>query len=134
MIFFDANVIVDYFIKRYIDGKENHRHQRAIELVESIDETKVISNLVMVEVINVLYLKYGKNKDFIKKVYTILFNDFEIIDDSEYYDIGLKKLLEYNHRLSINDCIYLAIMEDYDIEKIVSFNPYFDNKGVNRVY
>ena len=134
MIFFDANVIVDYFIKQYIDGKENHRHLRSVELVESTDDMKVISNLVLVEVINILYLKHKKNKDSIKKVYTILFNDFEIIDDSEYYNLGFKKLLEYNHRLSINDCIYLAIMEDYGIEEIVSFDSHFDNKGIRRIH
>jgi len=134
MIFFDTNVIVDCFIKKYNDGKKNNRHQRAIELWNSVDETKIISNLVIVEVINILYLKLEKNKELVKKVYNILFNDFEIIEDSKYYNIGIKKLQKYDEKLSINDCIYLAIMEDYGIEKIVSFDSHFDNKGVKRIY
>ena len=133
MIFFDANVIIDCFIKEYANGKKNRKHQRAVELWGSAKETKVISNLVLVEVINVLYLKLEKDKEFIKKVYNILFNDFEIIDDSKYYNEGFKKFQEYDDRLSINNCIYLAIMEDYGIEIIVSFDSDFDNKGIKRV-
>ena len=134
MIFFDTNVIVDCFIKKYKDGKKNHRHLRAVDLWKSVDETKIISNLVIIEVINILYLKLEKNKELVKKVYNILLNDFEIIDASKYYDLGLKKLQECDERLSINDCIYLAIMEDYDIEKIVSFDSHFDNKGIRRIH
>lgn len=134
MIFFDTNVIVDCFIKKYNNGKENHRHLRAVELWKSVDETKIISNLVRIEVINILYLKHQKNVDLIRKVNSSLLNDFEIIDDSNYYDKGFEKLQEYYKRLSINDCIYLAIMEDYDIEKIVSFDSDFDNKGIKRIH
>ena len=133
MIFFDTTVIIDCFIKKYNDGKENRRHKRAIELWNSVDETKIISNLVIVEVINILYLKLEKDKDMVKKVYNILFNDFEVIEDSKYYNIAINKLHEYDEQLSINDCIYLAIMEDYGIEKIVSFDSQFDNKGIKRI-
>jgi predicted nucleic acid-binding protein len=64
-----------------------------------------------------------------------LLNDFKIIDDYTYYDDGFKNLQKYDERLSINDCIYLSIMEDYGIEKIVSFDPDFDNKeGIIRLH
>jgi len=135
MIFFDSNVIVDCFIKKYSNGMENPRHKRAVELWKSISETKIISNLVRIEVINVLYLKHGKDKELIKKVYNGLLNDFEIIEDSEYYDYGFEKLYKSSGNLSLTDCIYLAVMEDYDIKKIVSFDPSFDDyKGVKRIH
>ena len=134
MIFFDANVIIDFFVKKFNNGKENNKHLRAVKLWKSINETKIISNLVRVEVINVLYLTHQKNKDFIKKVNNSLLNDFEIIDDSEYYNEGFEKLQKYNKKISINECVYLAIMEDYGIEKIVSFDTNFDNHEVKRIY
>ena len=134
MIFFDTNVIVDCFVKRYNDGQENPRHNHAVKLWESVEDVKVISNLVRIEVINILYLKHKKDKELIAKVYISLLNDFEIIDDSGYYDLGLKKIIESDEKLSINDAIYLAIMEDYGIDKIASFDSSFDKRGIERIY
>jgi len=135
MIFIDTNIIVDYYIKRYNNGEKNPRHKRAIKLLDSIKDIKIISNLIRVEVINILYLKHNKNKELIRKVYNNMYTDFEIIDDSSYYDLAHEKLHECSERLSINDCIYLTIMEDYDIKKIASFNSDFDNKkGIVRIH
>jgi predicted nucleic acid-binding protein len=135
MIFCDSNFIVDLFVKKFNNGKKNPRHFPAVKVWNSIDETKIISNLIRIEVINVLHLKHQKNRELIRKVNFTLLNDFEIIDDSDYYDEGLKKLLEFNEReLSINECIYLAIMEDYGIEKIVSFDSHFDGCQIKRIY
>jgi predicted nucleic acid-binding protein len=134
MIFFDSNVIIDFFVKKFSNGKENNKHFRAVKLWKTINETKIISNLVRVEVINILYLTHQKNKEFIEKVNSSLLNDFEIIDDSEYYDEGFEKLQKYNKKISINECVYLAIMEDYGIEKIASFDTNFDNHEVKRIY
>ena len=64
-----------------------------------------------------------------------MFTDFEIIDDSLYYDLTHEKLHETMERPSINDCIYLAVMKDYNIKKTVSFDPDFDNKkGIMRIH
>ena len=134
MIFFDTGVIIDCFIMKYKNGLENPRHRRAVELWKSIKDTKITSNHVIIEVINILYLKHEKDKELIKKVYNGLLNDFEIIDDSEYYEEGFKKLYQYDERISINDCVSLAIMEDYGIKKVVSFNDSFDDKGIKRLH
>ncbi|MCL2157539.1 MAG: PIN domain-containing protein [Methanobrevibacter sp.] len=134
MIFFDTNVIIDFFIKKYKDGEKNPRHFHAVRLWNSSEDIKVISNLIRIEVINILYLKHKKTKDLIRKVNMGLLNDFVIIDDSDYFDEGLKKLQEFDERLSINECIYLAIMEDYGIEEIVSFDSVFDYCDVRRLH
>jgi len=134
MIFFDTNVIVDFFIKKFNNGENNPRHFRAVRLWNSSEDVKVICNLIRIEVLNLLYLKHQKSKDLIRKVNTGILNDFVIIDDSDYFDEGFKKLQEFDERFSINDCICLAIMEDYGINEIVSFNSDFDYSQVRRFH
>jgi predicted nucleic acid-binding protein len=43
----------------------------------------------------------------------------------------LKKILKYDNKdLSLFDCIYMAVMEELGISKIVTFDEHFQNKGI----
>ena len=50
-------------------------------------------------------------------------NDFIVLDDSKYNHEALEYIkLYYPERIPFNDCIFMAIMEDYGINEILSFD------------
>ncbi|KZX14464.1 type II toxin-antitoxin system VapC family toxin [Methanobrevibacter filiformis] len=130
MIFLDASFIINFFVDKV------SFHERAVELMESIkNEEKIISNLVITEVVTVLNIKLKVNKELTKTVYEYMNKKFEIVEDSYIYDESFKKVMKYKDRLSFFDCAYIALMEDLEIKEIVSFDKDFNNKeGIIRIY
>ena len=124
MIFLDAN----FFINLYIETNENH--ERAKEINDKIAEKeKIISRLVLAEVITVLNMKIKASNEQIKNIYKQLDNNFDIIEDHYFHDKALEKLLKYDEKdLSLFDCVYMALMEELGIKEIATFDSHFDNK------
>ncbi|MDR0911274.1 MAG: PIN domain-containing protein [Methanobrevibacter sp.] len=128
MIFFDTNFIVALYVNKLNNGEKHKDHDRAIQIWDDLknEKEKFISNLIIIEVMNVLNIKLKQNNDLLKKVYYAMYDDFKILDDTFLYNSGFKKLLKFKKRLSINDCIYMSLMEELGINKIVSFDTHFD--------
>ena len=127
MIFLDAN----FFINLYVETNENH--EKAKKIYDSLEnETLIISNLVIMEVITVMNIKLKQEIGLISKVYNDLNKYYTIIIDNDYYDRGFeilnKEFKENNERIPLFDCVYMALMRDLEIKKIASFDKHFDNK------
>ena len=130
MIFLDANYIIALFIK------EHEFHERANEInTITAKKEKVISRLVIAEVITVLNMKIKASNKIKKRVYEQLNNNFDIIEDHYFYDKAFENLLKYDEKdLSLFDCVYMSLMRELGIKKIVSFDKHFDRKeGITRI-
>ncbi len=120
MIFLDTSYLIAFFVK----GEE--KHERAVEIAKIIkNEEKIISKLVVAETITVLKKKL-QTKD-ITKIYDTL-KDFTTTEDSHLFDKAFKHFIKYDGEISFFDAVYIAIMEDFGIHQIVSFDSDFTGK------
>lgn len=126
MIFLDANFLINLYVET------NNYHERANEIYNLIEnEEKVISNLVIMEVITVMNIKLKLDLDLISEVYEELNIAYKILNDANFYNKGFAILNgEFNknkERISLFDSVYIALMRDLGIEKIATFDDHFDN-------
>ena len=131
MIFLDSNFIIAYSLKNHTN------YNRACELWETLkNKDKVISDLIISEVLNVLNTRLKTNIELTEKVYNFMNNDLIVFHDKEYYPNGFKYLKKYySERLQFTDCVFMAIMEDLGIKEIVTLDKHFDlNKNIKRIY
>jgi len=134
MIFLDTN----FFINFYVETNENH--ERAKEIMKLIkNKEKIISKLVIMEVITVLNYRLKQESKLISNVYKELNEDYKVLIDNDFYDKGfnilIKELNENNDKIPLFDCVYMALMREMGIKKIVSFDEHFDNKeGIIRIH
>lgn len=127
MIFLDANFIIDLFV----NTEDNHN--KAVQIYKEIrDEQLIISNSIIIEVMNVLNIKLKVSKEILEKSYIKLSaGKFRIVEDTSLYDNTIKRQMKYlPQRLSFNDCLYIEVMKQLGIEKIVTFDKHFSNKDV----
>ena len=127
MIFLDANFLMAYFIE------SEEKHVTATKIYEKIkNERLIISNSIILEVMTVSNIKLKVSKKVLETIYTKL-NDgtFRIIEDIPLYDITMKRQISYlPERIPFFDCLYLELMKQLEIEKIVTFDKHFNNKGI----
>ena len=131
MIFFDANFLISLYVK------EHKYKNRATEIWNelSYEKEKIISSLIIPEVITVLNVKLKQENEILEKAFIHMNNNFTIVNDKDMYYMGFLNVLKDKKRLPMFDGIYMAIMMDLGIKKIVSFNEHFDNKeGIIRIH
>ena len=126
MIFLDANFLINFYVKT------NNEYERANELMEEIkDKERVISNLVIMEVITVMNVKLKQDPYLVSKVYQELNDNYRVIVDNDFYDKGFeiltKEMRENKKRMPLFDCVYIALMRELGIKKIATFDDHFDN-------
>ncbi|MGL6299220.1 MAG: type II toxin-antitoxin system VapC family toxin [Methanobacteriaceae archaeon] len=127
MIFLDANFLMDFFIE------SEEKHKIATTIYEKIkDKQPIISNSIILEVMTVANIKIKIRKAKLKEIYISLNSGlFDIIEDIKIYDDVIERQINYHpQRLSFLDCLYIELMEQIGIEKIVTFDKNFNNKGV----
>ena len=127
MIFLDANFIMDLFI----DTGDNHK--KALDIWNKIEnEELIISNSVILEVMNVLNIKIKVSKEILEKTFNRLNGGkFRIIEDTPLYNRTIKRQISYlPQRMPFSDCLYLEVMEELEISKIATFDKHFNNKGI----
>jgi len=127
MIFLDANFLMAFFIET-----EKH-HETANNIYEKIkDKQLIISNSIILEVMTVANIKIKVSKEKLREIYISLNSGlFEIIEDIKIYDDTIERQINYHpQRLSFYDCLYIELMEQLGIEKIVTFDKDFNNKGI----
>jgi len=103
------------------------------------NKEKIISNLIINEVIAVLNIKLKQDSNILLKVHEKLNKDYEILNDTEFHNKGLKILInelnKNNKRLSFFDCIYIALMQELGIKEIATFDKHFNNiDGIERIH
>ncbi|MGL6298335.1 MAG: PIN domain-containing protein [Methanobacteriaceae archaeon] len=97
MIFLDASYLISLIYTKH------EKHERAIEIwnqTKKNNNEKIISNLVIAEVITVLDKRIKADNDILKKAYTFLNRDFIIIEDSHLFDNTLQNRRFCGHRKS----------------------------------
>jgi len=113
--------------------KTEKHHGMAIKIYEKIKEERlVISNSIILEVMTVTNIKIKVSPEKLKEIYISLNSGlFEIFEDIEIYDDTMERQLSYHpQRLPFFDCLYIELMEQLGIEKIVTFDKHFNNKGI----
>ena len=122
MIFLDANYLVSY----YIDSE--YHHKRALEIYGKIkDKEQIISKSVIAETINILHNKIKANFHDIEIIYNELNNKYPVIEDQYFYDKAVLRVLHDKKRLPFFDNLYITLMEELKIKKIVTFDKHFNN-------
>ena len=124
MIFIDANFIISLFLKKH------DNYNRASEIWKDIkNKDKIISKFVVAEVLNVLNVRLKENIELTNKVYKFMFDELVVVDDHDYHNKAMDYMnFYYPERIPFFDCVYMALMEELGIKKIVSFDEHFDNK------
>ena len=132
MIFLDASFIISYFLKKHED------HKRTAELWEKYeDKERIISNLIIAEVSNVLHSRLKVNFELTQKVFKFMSNDLILLDDTSYYQYALDIMNSFYSvtRVPFFDCVYMALTEDYGINKMLSLDSHFDlNKNIKMIF
>ncbi len=90
------------------------------------------------EVITVMNIKLKLDLDLISEVYEELNIAYKVLNDTNFYNKGFDILKrEFNRnkeKISLFDCVYVALMKDLGIEKIATFDDHFDNiEGIVKI-
>jgi predicted nucleic acid-binding protein len=129
MIFLDTS----YFIALF--NEKDYFHKRAVEVNEIIkNEDKIISNLVITEVLTVLKQKKKvKNIEKIKEIYSNILDSCSLIEDFDYYDKATEEY--FNNEIGFYDSMYIVLVRELELDGLVSFDEHFENRdGVVRIH
>lgn len=127
MIFLDANFLISLFIQT------EEEHNQATNIYEKIkDQPLIISNSIILEVMTVSNIKIKISPEKLRKLYnTLNSGKFGIIEDIHLYDDAIERMLNYHpERLPLFDCLYIEIMKQLGIKKMVTFDKHFNNKEI----
>lgn len=128
MIFLDSSYLIGLILKN--DSFSYNSHHIAPYLEK---ENKIINNTVFNEVLNSLASNnFNNDLPYIKK---LLFSfNIDILTYDDYKD-SFDLFEFYNFSINYSDCTILNTMQNYNINKIASFDSDFDKiKGVKRIY
>ena len=128
MYFLDTSFIVALFVTN------DRWHSQAIKIYQKIKNEKlIISKLVIAETITVLKNKL-KTKD-IREIYNNISRLFDVIEDSNLFDGAMNEFVKYDSQISFFDSMYVFIIKEEQIEKLVSFDSDFDRvDGIIRIH
>lgn len=139
MIFLDANYLINLYIKKNKKSDDTDP-KKAKKIYQSIkNKEKIISTSVILEVITVLNVQLKQDPYLISKVHYELNNNYNVINDTDFHIKGFEILQnefkKNKTRLPLFDCVYIAIMQELGIKKIVSFDKHFENKiNITRIH
>jgi len=120
MIFLDASFLISLIVN---DHKNFERAKKIYKKIEN--EEKIISKLVITEVITVLDSNLKVDEELLKSTYKYLNEDFQVIDDYPFFNQAFDEVLNQNH-LGFFDCMYISLMKMLEINKIASFDKAFN--------
>ena len=123
MIFIDSTYFIGLMLK-------NDDYNDLAKNVTVPNEKRVINNLVLSEVLNIIS---KRSKLDICSIYKIISNKVEIVylDENDYLE-AIKLCKYYNNSINYSDCLILVTMKKLNINKIVSFDSGFKKvKGLD---
>lgn len=128
MIFLDSTYLIGLIVK---NDSLNHQSYLFEDFLEK--ENKVINNTVFNEVLNSLTVNNSHYDLFHIRKLLFSFNVDILTYDDYVESFDLFKF--YNFSINFSDCTILNTMQNYNINKIASFDSDFDKvKGIKRVY
>ena len=88
------------------------------------------------ETFNILNTKRKENIDLQNKVCNFILDELIILNDHTHHRRAFDIMNNlYSNRIQFADCLYMALMDDYGIKEIATFDSHFDNKeGITRIY
>ena len=110
-------------------------HEKAIQLLEYIDEEEtLINSTVLLEMLNRLKKKgYEKHRNTIIDLLYGMDNIHYLT--TEDYNNALDICKKYGFSINFSDCTILESMKQYNINSIVSFDSDFDKANeIKRIY
>lgn len=131
MILVDSSYIVSYFI----NTEENHK--KSLKIWEDIkNKEKIITNLIVAEMLNLLSKKLRNNTNAIIEIYGAVIDNYTIIyENKALHDKSMKTFIKYDTYLSLADCLNIETMKEKGIYEIVSFDNDFDRvKEIQRIF
>lgn len=128
MYFLDTSFLVGLFVTN------DQWHSQAIEIYQKIKNKKlIISKLVIAETITILKNKLKTRE--IREIYNNISRLFYVIEDSNSFDGAMNEFVKYDSQISFFDSMYIFIMKEEHIDKIVSFDSDFDRvDGIIRIH
>lgn len=128
MYFLDTSFLVGLFVTN------DQWHSQAIEIYQKIKNKKlIISKLVIAETITILKNKLKTRE--IREIYNNISRLFYVIEDSNSFDGAMNEFVKYDSQISFFDSMYIFIMKEEHIDKIVSFDNDFDRvDGIIRIH
>lgn len=132
-IFLDTSFIVSSIIKT------DFNHEKAKKLIineDLLNNECYISNLIINEIVTVIGNKLGLTAAI--EAYELVNDNFNILNEYEINNFNDKVLDVYrltNTKLSFTDSSIIILMQEYGIEKLVSFDKEFKRiKNINWIY
>lgn len=128
MILVDADFLIGIYLENDV------HHQKAITLIDKIEEEIAVSFEVINEVVTKLdyFKKRNKALIFISDIYKtnikIIYLNYYIFTKA----IEIFKNQKITH-VSLTDCVNMAIMKTYKIKKILSFDKVYEKNGFSLV-
>lgn len=128
MILVDSNLFIA------LTNQYDQWHEQSIKILSDIEnEKKIIADVVILESINLVGSLLGG--EIVKQLYDNIKDNYSIYATNELYDEAMISYLHYDGFLSLTDVLLLKIMEDLQIDRIVSFDSDFDKiKGIKRIH
>ena len=118
MVFLDSS----YIIARLYENQR--KHNRAIKLNEYIEnETKLINTTVLMEVLNSINYAYQIDSSYVLNTLLKVDNIHYLNNDDFLVANNLFK--HYNYAINFQDCLILKTMQDYETNRIISFDNHF---------
>lgn len=126
-IFIDADAFVA------LNSPNHTLYKKATEIVQNFSNkphqlfTCTYALLEMATIIN-MHIKPGFGP---KIAHQIISNPYiTLISGDEYLEAGIQKMAQQQSKnVSLNDCVYFAIVDDLSIEKVFSFDKHWAKNG-----
>lgn len=131
-IFFDSSFLIAYLLEN------DSLHEKAFNLEKEdiFNNNCYISSFIINEVITVIGNK--TDNEVAKYAYYFLIDNFELLNECDYpyfNDNTFEIYLEYDTKLSFTDSGILELMFKNNINKLVSFDKYFDKvENIERIH
>lgn len=121
-----------YFVG--LADREDRWHRDSVRVKGSIPQRFIVSDLVLAEAVTIVGARLGGRQAQVLYQYFLDACDV-VYTDEKFLEDAMASHLHYGGRLSVADCMSLAIMARRGIEEIVSFDADFDRvKGIARVH
>ncbi len=118
MIFLDSTFILALIFE------DQKKHERAKEIYKLIaNETKIINNTILMEILNSIKPHHQLDST---KILNILLNVGEVhFLTKEEYIVAEKMFKYYNYALNYQDCMILKTMQNFQTNRIATFDSGF---------
>jgi len=129
MIFVDSSFFIGL-----VDRKDQwHPAAKAI-LPVLTNETVIISDLVIVESVTIIGRRSGGKAG--EQLYHYFIDNCDVVvSDEKILKRGISMFLRYDGNLSVSDAVSVSIMQEKNIERILSFDSDFDKvHGIIRIH